>query len=269
MAAERSSRAHQATDISAAITAIHRVSYARELSSVDTVVGDGCVASVLRFEVAPAEQLVIEAGGDDAVMRLYDATELSLEASLRAAVERTTGRTRHRVPVIDEPAPRAHRRGLRPGLTQRTRSSVPVSSRMRAAGWRGPRISMRLPASLAIRCASWIARTPATSMKVRARRSSVTSSPAGSSPRSVRDELGSAREVELTRDRDKALGRQLADDDVEQRGGAVRWRGHEGLGSSRDVRRSRPGPQKPFGAHRARQGGSPARKGERTALARL
>jgi uncharacterized protein YbcI len=93
MAAERSSRAHQATDISAAITSIHRESYARELSSVDTVVGDGCVASVLRFEVAPAEQLVIEAGDDDAVMRLYDATELSLEASLRAAVERTTGRT--------------------------------------------------------------------------------------------------------------------------------------------------------------------------------
>jgi len=67
MTPARSSRADQATDISAAITSIHRVSYARELSSVDTVVGDGCVASVLRFEVAPAP--------------------------LRAAVERTTGRT--------------------------------------------------------------------------------------------------------------------------------------------------------------------------------
>ena len=93
MAVERSNRARQATDISAAITSIHRVSYERELSSVDTVVGDGCVASVLRFEVAPAEQFVMEAGDDDAVMRLYDATELSLEDSLRAAVERTTGRT--------------------------------------------------------------------------------------------------------------------------------------------------------------------------------
>ena len=34
-----------------------------------------------------------EAGDGAAVPRLYDATELSLEASLRAAVERTTGRT--------------------------------------------------------------------------------------------------------------------------------------------------------------------------------
>jgi len=93
MPAERSNQARQATAISAAITSIHRASYQRELSSVATVVGDECVASVLRFEVEPAEQLVIEAGGDDAVMRLYDATEHSLEASLRAAVERTTGRT--------------------------------------------------------------------------------------------------------------------------------------------------------------------------------
>ena len=35
----------------------------------------------------------MEAGDDDAVSRLYDATERSLETTLRAAVERTTGRT--------------------------------------------------------------------------------------------------------------------------------------------------------------------------------
>jgi len=93
MTSKRSSQARQATDISAAITSIHRDSYARELSSVDTTVGDGCVTSVLRFEVAPAERLVIAAGDADTVMRLYDATERSLEAPLRAAVERTTGRT--------------------------------------------------------------------------------------------------------------------------------------------------------------------------------
>jgi len=85
-------RAEQATEISAAITSIHRVAYERELSSVDTVVGDGCVASVLRFEVPPAERLVSESGDAAAVRRLYDATELSLEVPLRAAVERTTGR---------------------------------------------------------------------------------------------------------------------------------------------------------------------------------
>ena len=56
------------------------MAYEHELSSVDTVVGEGCVASVLRFEVPPAERLVIQSGDGAAVMRLYDATELSLEA---------------------------------------------------------------------------------------------------------------------------------------------------------------------------------------------
>jgi uncharacterized protein YbcI len=82
-----------AAEISAAITAIHRTAYGRRLSSVETVVGDGCVASVLRFDVSPAERLVIQSGDGDAVVRLYDATELSLEPSLRAAIERTTGRS--------------------------------------------------------------------------------------------------------------------------------------------------------------------------------
>lgn len=86
------SRAQQATDISAAITSIHMLSYERVLSSIDTVVREGFVASVMRFDVPPAEQLVFQAGDGDAVIRLYDATELSLETALRAAVERTTGR---------------------------------------------------------------------------------------------------------------------------------------------------------------------------------
>jgi len=93
MTVDRSHRAREATEISAAITAIHRVSYERELSSVDTVVGDGCVAAVLRFDVAPGERFVMEAGDADAVSRLYDATERSLETTLRAEDERTTGRT--------------------------------------------------------------------------------------------------------------------------------------------------------------------------------
>lgn len=85
-------RSEQATDISAAITSIHRVSYERVLSSIDTVVRESFVASVMRFDVPPAEQFVVRAGDGDAVIRLYDATELSLETALRAAVERTTGR---------------------------------------------------------------------------------------------------------------------------------------------------------------------------------
>jgi uncharacterized protein YbcI len=82
-----------ATEISGAITAIHRVAYGRHLSTVETVVGESCVACVLRFEVSPAERAVIQAGDGAAVVRLYDATERSLETSLRAAIERTTGRS--------------------------------------------------------------------------------------------------------------------------------------------------------------------------------
>ncbi len=82
-----------ATEISVAITAIHHTAYGRDLSTVETVVGEGCVACVLRFEISPAERAVMQAGDGAAVMRLYYATELSLEPSLRAAIERTTGRS--------------------------------------------------------------------------------------------------------------------------------------------------------------------------------
>jgi uncharacterized protein YbcI len=80
-------------EISAAVTAIHRTAYGQDLTSVETVVGDGCVTCVLRFQVSPAERAVIQAGDGAAVGRLYDATESSLEPSLRAAIERTTGRS--------------------------------------------------------------------------------------------------------------------------------------------------------------------------------
>lgn len=67
------SRAQQATAISAAITSIHQVSLDCELTSIDTVVREGFVASVMHFEVPPAERFVTQAGDGDAVMRLYDA----------------------------------------------------------------------------------------------------------------------------------------------------------------------------------------------------
>jgi uncharacterized protein YbcI len=82
-----------ATEISAAVTAIHRTAYGQHLSSVETSVSNACVVCVLRFPVTPAERVVIQAGDGAAVSRLYDATELSLEPSLRAAIERTTGRS--------------------------------------------------------------------------------------------------------------------------------------------------------------------------------
>ena len=40
-----------ATEISVAITGIHHTAYGRDLSTVETVVGEGCVACVLRFEI--------------------------------------------------------------------------------------------------------------------------------------------------------------------------------------------------------------------------
>src|SRR3954463_2438077 len=82
-----------AIEISAAVTAIHRTAYGQDLSSVETVVGDGCVAFVGPLLGHAAGAPVIQAGDGATVGRLYDATELSLEPSLRAAIERTTGRS--------------------------------------------------------------------------------------------------------------------------------------------------------------------------------
>jgi len=56
MSAQRSSRDEQATEISAAISSIHRTAFERHLSSVDTMVSEVCVASVLRFDVARSRE---------------------------------------------------------------------------------------------------------------------------------------------------------------------------------------------------------------------
>lgn len=89
------SRSDQAEAISEEIVGIHWHSYEMELGSVDTVVEDGVVASVLRFEPSPAEELVVAAGRGGAVHRLRHESELELEPALSAAVERATGRTVH------------------------------------------------------------------------------------------------------------------------------------------------------------------------------
>ena len=80
-----------ASEISAAVTAIHRTAYGQVLSSVETVVGNGCVACVLRFEVTRLSILI--QAGDAPPEPALRRTELSLEPSLRAAIERTTGRS--------------------------------------------------------------------------------------------------------------------------------------------------------------------------------
>ncbi len=88
-------RSEQAESISQEIASIHWDSYEYALPSVRIIVEDGYVAAVLRFELLPAEELVIAAGDGGSVLRLHHESELELEAALRAAVERTTGRMVH------------------------------------------------------------------------------------------------------------------------------------------------------------------------------
>ena len=85
-------RSEQAESISLEIASIHWDSYEYALPSVQTIVEDGYVAAVLRFELLPAEELVIAAGDGGSVLRLHHESELELETALRAAVERATGR---------------------------------------------------------------------------------------------------------------------------------------------------------------------------------
>ena len=75
------------------ITAIHRTAYGQELNSVETVVGEGCIACVLRFEVTRGRARRDPGRRRRRRERLYDATELSLEPRSRAAIERATGRS--------------------------------------------------------------------------------------------------------------------------------------------------------------------------------
>lgn len=90
---EPPSRDEQADSISKETTRIHDDSYEQELTSVDTVVNEDMVASVLRYPLTPAEEVVIAAGRSDAVQAGRHESQLVLEPVLRAAVERATGRT--------------------------------------------------------------------------------------------------------------------------------------------------------------------------------
>ncbi len=87
------SRGEQADSISEETVRIHDDSYEQELTSVETVVNQDMVASVLRYPLTPAEEVVIAAGRADAVHAGRHESELALEPVLRAAVERATGRT--------------------------------------------------------------------------------------------------------------------------------------------------------------------------------
>lgn len=90
---EPPSRRDQAESISEETERIHDDSYDQELSSVETVVDQDMVVSVLRYPLTPAEEIVIAAGRGDAVQTGRHESQLALEPILRAAVERATGRS--------------------------------------------------------------------------------------------------------------------------------------------------------------------------------
>ena len=87
------SRSEQAEAISAEIGSIHWKAQELGVGVADTVVGDDFVAVVWRFDLIPAEQVVIAAGHRNTVLSFHQSSELTIEYALRAAVERATGRT--------------------------------------------------------------------------------------------------------------------------------------------------------------------------------
>lgn len=83
-----------ALDISAEVARIHAAAYEREQREhVTTLLDEDLVTCVLRLELTGAETLLISRDHDGAVRDQRHAFELELAPSMRAAVERVTGRT--------------------------------------------------------------------------------------------------------------------------------------------------------------------------------
>ncbi|MGH3115260.1 MAG: Na-translocating system protein MpsC family protein [Gaiellaceae bacterium] len=92
MSERRTARQEQAGEISEETARIHADSFGLEPDSVETVLDENLIVSILRFTLLPAEELVIAAGRPETVQALRQEAELELETALRAAVERITGR---------------------------------------------------------------------------------------------------------------------------------------------------------------------------------
>ena len=78
--------------ISAAVAGIHADAYEREHERISTLLDDDLVMCILRVELSPAEQLLMDSHHGDAVREQREAFEQTLAPSMTAAVERATGR---------------------------------------------------------------------------------------------------------------------------------------------------------------------------------
>ena len=82
-----------ALDISSEVARIHAAAYERDQRErVTTLLDEDMVMCVLRLELTGAETLLISRDHDAAVHEQRHAFELELAPSMRAAVERVTGR---------------------------------------------------------------------------------------------------------------------------------------------------------------------------------
>ena len=79
--------------ISAAVAGIHADAYERDHERISTLLDDDLAMCILRLELSPAEQLLMDRHHGDAVHEQRQAFEQTLAPAMTAAVERATGRT--------------------------------------------------------------------------------------------------------------------------------------------------------------------------------
>ena len=81
-------------EVSSEILRIHTESYGAGASDAQAFVGDGWVIVILdELRLLPNEEFLIERGSHEAVAQVREQYQRAIQANLRAAVERATGRT--------------------------------------------------------------------------------------------------------------------------------------------------------------------------------
>jgi uncharacterized protein YbcI len=76
------------------ILKIHTESYGKGAGRAEAFVSDGWAIVVLdELELLPNEEFLVERGKHEAVMHVREQYQRAIQANLRAAVERATGRT--------------------------------------------------------------------------------------------------------------------------------------------------------------------------------
>jgi uncharacterized protein YbcI len=81
-----------AMEISAEVSSIHAAAYERQREHVSTLLDEDLAMCVLRIALSPAERLLLSGEHGEAVSDQRQAFEQILSPTLRAAVERATGR---------------------------------------------------------------------------------------------------------------------------------------------------------------------------------